>query len=72
MITLIRFYQRYLSRWTPRCPQYESCSDYGIRMIHKHGVSRGLEMALERVQKCRTPVVCLIKDAVADRRGSDL
>lgn len=53
LILLIRLYQRTLSRWTPTCPQDESCSEYAIRAIREHGAGPGLTLAASRLEHCR-------------------
>lgn len=41
---MIRFYQRYLSRYTRPCPREESCSNLALRV--------GLLVALPRIMAC--------------------
>lgn len=45
-------YQRWISRFTPVCPQPECCSDYGIRMIRTYGLKIGLEKTISRIEDC--------------------
>lgn len=62
-ITLIRFYQlllspdtgfigRVLSRHTPTCAFYPTCSEYAVHAIKKHGAITGWFMAFRRVLRC--------------------
>lgn len=49
---LIRFYKRYLSRFTAKCPNPTSCSDYGAWAVREFGVLRGYWLAWNRVRAC--------------------
>jgi putative membrane protein insertion efficiency factor len=49
----IRVYQRVLSPLLPnRCRFYPTCSHYAVEAIEKHGVLRGLWLAIKRILKC--------------------
>ncbi|WP_232662105.1 membrane protein insertion efficiency factor YidD [Pseudonocardia sp. TRM90224] len=48
----IRGYQRWLSRFTPRCPSTPNCSSYALTAVETLGVRRGLRAAAERVRAC--------------------
>jgi putative membrane protein insertion efficiency factor len=53
LIGSIRFYQRYVSRWTPAvCRFRPTCSEYAAQAIARHGALRGLAMALRRLCRC--------------------
>jgi len=53
LIILIRFYQKAISPYLPRsCRFYPTCSDYAIQAIQRHGISKGLGLALIRILKC--------------------
>ena len=53
LITMIRFYQRYLSPLkSTKCPYYPSCSNYGLEAIEKHGAFKGGILALWRILRC--------------------
>ncbi|WP_374112189.1 membrane protein insertion efficiency factor YidD [Pseudonocardia sp. TRM90224] len=49
---LIRSYQRWLTRFTPRCPSTPSCSAYAITAVEDLGPRRGLAAAARRVREC--------------------
>ena len=53
LISMIRFYQRYLSplKSTKR-PYYPSCSNYGLEAIKKYGAFKGGILALWRIIRC--------------------
>ncbi len=48
----IRFYQKYLSRYTPNCLYTPSCSEYCILAIQKYGLRIGLKKFWERFNRC--------------------
>jgi putative membrane protein insertion efficiency factor len=49
----IRVYQRVLSPLLPnRCRFYPTCSHYAVEAIEKHGVLRGVWLAIKRILKC--------------------
>ncbi|MBR5639836.1 MAG: membrane protein insertion efficiency factor YidD [Muribaculaceae bacterium] len=52
LIALIRFYQRYLSQYTPKCLYIPSCSEYCILAIQKYGLIKGLKKTRERLNRC--------------------
>ena len=53
LITMIRFYQRYLSPLkSTKCPYHPSCSNYGIEAIQKYGAFKGGILALWRILRC--------------------
>ena len=53
LITMIRFYQRYLSPLkSTKCPYIPSCSHYGLEAIQKHGVFKGGILTLWRIIRC--------------------
>ena len=53
LITMIRFYQRYLSPLkSTKCPYYPSCSTYGLEAVKKYGVFKGGILALWRIIRC--------------------
>ena len=53
LITMIRFYQRYLSPLkSTKCPYDPSCSNYGLEAINKYGVFKGGILALWRILRC--------------------
>ena len=49
----IRGYQRWLTRFTPRCPGSPSCSAYALAAVRRLGARRGLAAAARRVAHCR-------------------
>ena len=53
LITMIRFYQRYLSHLkSTKCPYYPSCSNYGLEAVQKYGAFKGGILALWRIIRC--------------------
>jgi putative membrane protein insertion efficiency factor len=53
VLLLIRFYQRAISPYFPaRCRYVPTCSAYAYEAVQKHGVCRGLFLALKRVLRC--------------------
>lgn len=53
LISMIRFYQRYLSPLkSTKCPYYPSCSNYGLEAIKKYGAFKGGILALWRIIRC--------------------
>ena len=53
LITMIRFYQKYLSPLkSTKCPYYPSCSSYGLEAIRKYGAFKGGILALWRIIRC--------------------
>lgn len=53
LISLIRFYQRGISPFTPPACRFEpSCSQYGLEAIQKYGALRGGWLTLTRLLRC--------------------
>lgn len=53
LIGCIRFYQKYISRFTPpTCRFYPTCSNYGLEAIRRFGAMKGLSLTLKRIVKC--------------------
>ncbi len=53
MLTLIRFYQRFISPGLgSNCIYTPSCSHYAYEAIEKHGPLRGGWMGVKRVARC--------------------
>ncbi|QKS73115.1 membrane protein insertion efficiency factor YidD [Paenalkalicoccus suaedae] len=53
-IGIIRFYQRFISRYTPpTCRFYPTCSQYGIEALRVHGVFKGSYLTIIRLLKCQ-------------------
>jgi len=48
----VRGYQRWLTRFTPRCPGTPSCSAFALAAVEAHGARRGLAAAAARVRSC--------------------
>lgn len=49
----IRFYQLYISpMFPPVCRFTPTCSQYAIEAIRKHGVVKGLYLAVRRILRC--------------------
>ena len=52
-LTLIRFYQRNISVYTPAaCRFTPTCSQYAIEAITKYGALKGGWLALRRLLRC--------------------
>ncbi|MFA7532645.1 MAG: membrane protein insertion efficiency factor YidD [Castellaniella sp.] len=53
-IAPIRFYRYFISPWMAwNCRFTPSCSVYAIEAIEKHGVPRGLWLAVRRLARCQ-------------------
>lgn len=52
VVKLIRFYQKYLTKYTPDCIYEPSCSEYCILAIKKYGLVNGLKKFRERFNRC--------------------
>ena len=53
LVAVIRVYQTYLSPLKgATCRFYPSCSHYSIQSLRKHGLLKGLLLALVRLLKC--------------------
>ena len=52
-LSLIRFYQRYISPIKPPCCRFSpSCSHYAYEAITKYGAMKGGWLALKRLLRC--------------------
>ena len=52
-LSLIRFYQRYISPSFPtRCRYHPTCSAYAFEAIQKYGALKGGFLALKRFLRC--------------------
>ena len=50
----IRFYQRFISRYTPATCRFQpTCSDFGLQAIQKHGILKGSLLILWRLLRCQ-------------------
>ena len=53
LLTLIRFYQRYVSPAFPaRCRFRPTCSAYAFEAVSKYGACKGGWLALRRILRC--------------------
>ena len=53
LIWLVRAYQLAISPFLPpSCRFYPSCSHYAIEALQRHGMFRGVWLALRRVVRC--------------------
>ncbi|MET4226491.1 putative membrane protein insertion efficiency factor [Oerskovia enterophila] len=53
LVGLIRGYQSVISPMTgPTCKYYPSCSQYALVAIRRHGVLRGVRLAVWRLLRC--------------------
>ena len=53
IITLIKFYQKYLSPLKQtKCPYIPTCSQYGLEAVEKYGVIKGCLLAIWRILRC--------------------
>jgi putative membrane protein insertion efficiency factor len=49
----LMFYKEAISPYTPRCCRfYPSCSVYAREAVERHGIRRGLFLALKRLLRC--------------------
>ncbi len=52
-IAVIKWYQRYISAYTPRSCRFEpTCSHYAIEAIELHGAFKGFFMTVWRILRC--------------------
>lgn len=52
-LLFIRFYQRFISRYTPpTCRFQPTCSNYGYQAIEKYGLLKGGWLAIKRIARC--------------------
>jgi len=50
---LIKFYQNYISRFTPpSCRFHPTCSQYSFEAIEKYGFLKGGWMGVKRISRC--------------------
>lgn len=61
IIGFIRLYQIFISPLLNRCRFQPSCSQYAIYAIEIHGTVRGLQLALQRIWRCRPTFRAYIK-----------
>jgi uncharacterized protein len=53
VLRLIAFYKTSVSPWLPRACRYEpTCSVYAREAIERHGLARGVALALARLARC--------------------
>jgi len=53
LIGFLKAYKYLVSPWLgTRCRFYPSCSDYAVEALRKHGVLKGLRLAVWRVLRC--------------------
>lgn len=53
LVGMVRFYQAFISPMSPpSCKYYPSCSQYTLIALRRHGVVRGLGLALWRLLRC--------------------
>ena len=54
LLSLIRFYRRYVSPGRPPCCRFiTTCSAYALEAVEKYGVCKGGWLALRRILKCQ-------------------
>ena len=52
-ISLVRFYQKFISPLTPpSCRYAPTCSQYSIEALQKHGLLKGGRLAIKRISSC--------------------
>lgn len=50
----VRFYRRYLTRWTPRTCRFQpTCSAYCVQAVHQRGILWGLALTTWRLLRCQ-------------------
>ena len=54
IISLIRFYQKYLSplKWRTHCIYTPTCSEYAVQAISKYGIIKGILLFVWRILRC--------------------
>ena len=53
LIAPIRFYRKFVSPlFPPACRFQPTCSEYAAEAIEKHGVLRGVSLAVRRILRC--------------------
>ncbi len=53
LISLIRFYQRFISPLTPpACRFTPTCSQYTLEAIQKYGALKGIWLGIKRICRC--------------------
>jgi uncharacterized protein len=52
IISIIKFYQKFLSSFTPDCIYNPSCSEYCILAVKKYGFLKGMIKTKKRINKC--------------------
>ena len=53
LLALLRFYKRYISPLLPdACIYTPTCSEYAMEAIQKHGVIKGVGLAIWRILRC--------------------
>ncbi len=53
LISIIHFYQRHISPFTPPACRYTpTCSQYTLEAIQKYGALRGSWLGLKRICRC--------------------
>jgi putative component of membrane protein insertase Oxa1/YidC/SpoIIIJ protein YidD len=58
LLALLRTYKRRISpRLKSRCLYEVSCSEYAAAAVVRHGTTKGLRLALQRLRSCRTSLV---------------
>ncbi|MBM3499623.1 MAG: membrane protein insertion efficiency factor YidD [Armatimonadetes bacterium] len=68
-LRLIRFYQRWISRFLPpMCRFAPSCSEYTRQAIEIHGLSAGVWLGIKRIARCN-PFCPGGEDPVPPRRA---
>ena len=52
-IVLIKMYQLIISPWLgPKCRYTPTCSHYATEALKKHGVFKGMWLAIKRISRC--------------------
>ena len=53
LIAPIRFYQRFITPYTPAtCRYYPTCSSYAVAALREHGAVRGSWLTVRRLGRC--------------------
>ncbi|MCC8088956.1 MAG: membrane protein insertion efficiency factor YidD [Rikenellaceae bacterium] len=52
-VTLIKFYQNFISPFTPAACRYTpTCSQYSLEAFKKYGIFRGMYLSVKRILSC--------------------
>jgi putative component of membrane protein insertase Oxa1/YidC/SpoIIIJ protein YidD len=57
-IRIISLYQKHFpNNWKRHCLYVPSCSQYMVLALQKYGFQKGLKMGIQRIRRCKPPVL---------------